>query len=68
MFYVRVCYTVCMNFSDDYMLFSFINTKLRDEYASLDDLCEDLEFSREEVEGRLGVLGYKYDEKQNRFV
>ena len=57
-----------MKFSDDNMLFSFINTKLRDEYVSLDDLCEDLDFSREEVERRLGVLGYQYDEKQNRFV
>lgn len=67
MFYVRLCYTVYMNFSDDNMLLSFINTKLRDEYFTLDELCEDLELSREEVEKRLGVLGYKYDEKQNRF-
>lgn len=57
-----------MNFSDDAMLLSFINTKLRDEYASLDEFCEDLELSREEIEERLGVLGYYYDEKQNRFV
>lgn len=59
---------MCMNFSDDNMLLSFINTKLRDEYSTLDGLCEELDLSREEIEARLGVLGYKYDEKQNRFL
>lgn len=57
-----------MNFSDDNLLFSFINTKLRDEYTSLDELCEELELSRGEVEKRLGALGYEYDEAQNRFL
>ena len=68
MFWVQVCYTVCMNFSDENMLLSFINTKLRDEYSTLDELCEDLELSREEIEERLFGLGYAYNEEQNRFL
>ena len=28
---------------DPIMLLSFINTRLRDQYASLDQLCEDLD-------------------------
>ncbi|MDE7158420.1 MAG: DUF4250 domain-containing protein [Clostridiales bacterium] len=57
-----------MNLSDDTMLLSYINTKLRDEYATLDELCEDLELSREEIEERLGTIGYTYNEEQNRFL
>lgn len=29
------------------MLLSFVNMKLRDTYATLDDLCDDLEFTFE---------------------
>ena len=64
----KLCYTVCMNFSDDYLLLSFVNTKLRDEYASLDELCEDMNLSREEIENRLNALGASYSEEQNRFL
>lgn len=61
-------YTVCMNFEDSTILLSFINTKLRDEYASLDELCEELSLSREEVELQLAAAGFSYDEEQNRFL
>ena len=30
---------------DPMILFSFINTKLRDNYASLDELCDDMHIS-----------------------
>lgn len=52
--------------SDGAMLVSFLNMKLRDEYPSLDDLCEDLELDRREIEARLAAAGYEYDEAQNR--
>lgn len=32
--------------NDPMMLFSFINMKLRDNYSSLDDLCEDLQVNK----------------------
>lgn len=52
---------------DDFMLLSFINTKLRDEYPSLDALCEDFDADRRDIERRLNALGYSYDETRNAF-
>ena len=37
---------------DPIMLLSMINMKLRDRYASLDALCEDMDVSREEIVGQ----------------
>ena len=54
--------------TDANMLLSFINTKLRDEYATLEALCEDLELSQEELISRLAAIGYGYAQESNRFV
>ena len=53
---------------DPVMLLSFVNMKLRDQYASLDDLCDDLIFLSVELEAKLGATGYFYNAKENRFV
>lgn len=53
---------------DPVMLLSFINMKLRDQYASLDDLCDDLNVLSVELEEKLGENGYFYNAKENRFV
>ena len=53
---------------DDFILLSFINTKLRDEYSVLADLCEDLGAEEENIRTRLARLGYEYDENVNSFV
>lgn len=45
---------------DDFILLSFINTKLRDEYSSLDELCEEEGLKKEEICSRLKGLGYAY--------
>lgn len=50
------------------MLLSFVNMKLRDQYASLDDLCDDLNVLSVELEEKLGEIGYFYNAKDNRFV
>ena len=50
------------------MCMSVVNTKLRDLYGSLDDLCEDLEEDRETLEKRLQAAGFTYDPDQNQFV
>ena len=50
------------------MLLSFINMKLRDQYASLDDLCDDLNVMSVDLEEKLGEIGYFYNAKENRFV
>ena len=52
---------------DPMILLSVVNTKLRDEYASLDMLCEDLDLDRTELESRLGACGFCYDTATNSF-
>lgn len=54
--------------SDPEMLRSYLNTKLRDEYASLTELCDDLELSEEEITERLRAAGYAYKAAENRFA
>ena len=53
---------------DPIMLFSVVNMKLRDQYDSLDALCEDYDVARSEIEQVLLSVGYEYDEKTNRFI
>ena len=53
---------------DPFILLSYINTKLRDEYSSLKDLCEYEDLDQGVLEGRLAVIDSEYDEAQNRFV
>ena len=50
------------------MLLSFVNTRLRDEYDSLEELCAALDVSRPELEERLASIGYQYNEQTNRFI
>ncbi len=52
---------------DPYMLLSFVNLKLRDEYDSLDALCDDLNVSFTEIVLTLDSIGYLYNESQNQF-
>lgn len=56
-----------INISDPNILLSAINMKLRDQYSSLDLLCEDLELVKEDIINRLENIGYKYDEEENQF-
>lgn len=53
---------------DPVMLLSMVNMKLRDRYESLDDLCEDMDIPRGEIEGVLSAIDYHYDPQQNAFV
>mgnify|MGYP003291123913 FL=1 len=52
---------------DPDMLFSMINMKLRDQYASLSDLCDDEDIDASEIVEKLGAVGYVYDEANNCF-
>lgn len=49
------------------ILLSYINCKLRDEYSSLDSLCDGLDVSKEEIVNKLNSVGYSYDEATNQF-
>ena len=53
---------------DPYILLSFVNTKLRDEYSSLSGLCAALDADETELCDTLAALDYHYDREQNRFV
>ncbi len=53
---------------DPVMMLSVVNTKLRDFYHSLDDLCEDLGVEKEEIVRKLKGIGYEYDEDRRQFV
>lgn len=54
--------------TDRMMLLSVINTKLRDYYKNLDELCDDLNEDKNEIINKLKKIDYSYDEKLNRFV
>ena len=52
---------------DPFILYSWVNLKLRDYYPSLDALCEDLNIKKDEILSKLSALGFEYDPNQNRF-
>lgn len=53
---------------DPVILLSVINTKLRDTYSSLAELCDDLGENEEELTEKLSSIGYAYNPEQNKFV
>lgn len=53
---------------DSMMLLSVVNTKLRDTYSSLKELCKDLDVEQSALEKQLKEIGYMYHEELNRFV
>lgn len=54
--------------NDPAMLLSFINLKLRDNYSSLESLCDDLNVSQSEIITKLETIDYEYDSETNQFV
>lgn len=49
------------------MLLSVVNTKLRDNYDSLDALCDDLGEDKERIVSTLASIGFEYVEELNSF-
>lgn len=52
---------------DPIMLLSFLNLKLRDNYETLDKLCEDLELDKEEIISKMSDIHYFYNEQTKQF-
>ena len=50
------------------ILLSFVNMKLRDEYADLDDLCRAFDTDQEMVIEKLQAVGYVYSAVHRQFV
>ena len=53
---------------DPMMLMSVINMKLRDFYPSIEDLCEDMDIDRQDLESILNKAGFEYSKEQNRYM
>ena len=54
--------------NNPFILLSLINTKLRDNYSSFDELVEDLDLNKEEIINILKGINYTYDSNLNKFV
>ncbi len=52
---------------DPFMLLSVVNAKLRDCYANLDALCEDMGIDRAALERELADAGFEYMPEINQF-
>lgn len=53
---------------DPVILLSFVNTKLRDEFSCLDDLCAALDADAADIAQALAALDYHYDPARNQFI
>jgi hypothetical protein len=53
---------------DPVMLMSFLNTQLRDNYDSLDELCAVYDLDKAEISRKLDAIDYHYDLERNQFV
>ena len=52
---------------DPILLMSMINTLLRDQYSSLEALCEDRDLDAAAVRATLEAAGFAYNADQNQF-
>ena len=53
---------------DPNLLYSVVNTKLRDFYGSLQELCDREDEDPEELLARIKAAGYRYDPEKNRLI
>lgn len=53
---------------DPMMLLSYVNTQLRDNYPSLQELCAAEGADAEAIKIKLSQIDYEYDPELNKFV
>ncbi len=53
---------------DPIMLLSYVNTQLRDNYATLEDFCASMDVDKDELQEKLRAVNYEYDPQRNAFV
>ena len=53
---------------DPYILLSFVNARLRDQYADLEYLCASLDVDETSLRETLAWLDYHYDPAYHQFV
>lgn len=54
--------------TDPAILLSYINTQLRDNCPSLEELAKSLSIDENEIRTKLSSIGYEYSAELNRFV
>ena len=52
---------------DPMILLSYLNTKLRDDYSSLDELCDALDLDRSQLKEKISAADFSYDPSANQF-
>ena len=52
---------------DPVILLSYVNTQLRDNYSSLDEMCQALDADKSRIISVLSGIGYQYEPAQNSF-
>ncbi|MBR6107666.1 MAG: DUF4250 domain-containing protein [Oscillospiraceae bacterium] len=53
--------------NDPFILFSYINTQLRDSGLTLEDFCAEHALDARTIIERLAKAGFRYDAAQRRF-
>ncbi|HCL00943.1 MAG TPA: DUF4250 domain-containing protein [Lachnoclostridium phytofermentans] len=54
--------------TDPIMLLSYVNTKLRDEFQSLEDFCKSLDVNEDNLIDTLDKINYHYSKERNQFI
>lgn len=54
--------------NDPIILLSYINTQLRDNFKTLDDLCKSLDINPVVLVEKLEKINYNYDSTMNQFI
>ncbi len=54
--------------NDPIMLMSYLNTQLRDNFSSLQELCRAMDLEEKSIKEKLSAVGYIYHSEQNQFL
>ena len=52
---------------DPMILLSFVNTKLRDEYSTLEEFCKEHDLDVETLKKKLEDIGFEYNAELKQF-
>lgn len=53
--------------NDPFILFSYLNTQLRDSGKTLTEFCKEHDLDNKKLTAKLEAAGFRYDETQRRF-
>lgn len=53
--------------TDPFILLSYVNTQLRDNYSNLENMCDALDISLDQIIETLKKIDYHYDLHGNQF-